>query len=466
MKTKRLAVFIILVLVVLGSLLVLTACGNFPGTLKISYVDVGTGKNETISVKRIYNGGRGYFSEVTETWGIKKVVYVDYEGFELPTQTLDGWEFLGYARTSDIRLAKGRNNEALFSLLGDVRYLPKELYFSPVWRRKAASFTVIDLGGNPLEFIWYRYYGLYENGGSIEYLETNSVKDKLSAVITDVAHLDGIYDEQAGGAKMIDSTLNALFEMKDLSGKTLYMRYCDFSIEIDAGGGEIQSLPINLNQKMPSLPTIQEPLGKTCAGWRVKGTSAQAADKNGSYTDGMSLFTLTTYGQHIQGGVLALEPIYDNESITITFSDSTQKTYIYGQFVDYIPNAPTIHQKFIGWTVPAGQPFDGFACEDITLNATWSFKTYNFEFVLNGGTSLTDLDNIQYVYGGNIISFPNAIEKNGYTFIGWFASATTGAEQYSDGVGVPLVGKNIFTDEIYSIDQSGVVKLYAHYVAN
>jgi hypothetical protein len=302
-----------------------------------------------------------------------------------------------------------------------------------------------------------------------EAVENDSVQNKLKEIVTDTTNLGGFYDEATGGEMLINSNLNAVCEFKDLRNKTVYMRYRDFSLGIDAGSGDAQLEAISLNQNMPGLPPIQAvsdkaALEKEPEGWFIKGTNTKIADKNGSYADKMTIFTLAAYGSYINDGVIAIEPRFVRKAVKITFEGFTAKTYSYGKYVDFVPASPTAHQAFIGWATPIGDGFDGFAHEDITLNARWAYKIYKFEFVTDGGTSVNmDLNDFERKYLDSIISLP-IMEKGGYNFVGWFASPEENAEQYCNDAGVFLQGKDILSDETYAITKSGTVRLYARYI--
>jgi len=468
-KNKKLPIIAIL-FVLFSFAIILAGCSDYPKEMSMYYFDVETGNTEKVVSTR--NGG--YF----KVRGSEKDS--SYNDFRLPQQELKGWEFLGYlAENADDSYSLSKLNdfkEENFVKLGYDKLtifkqfsgIHKKVNLTAVWKKEAARITVVDYKGGATAVQWYRYIGYTPSGHEETLLQRASVQAKLREKIvtseSDLNMLGGLYDAPMGGVMVINQYLNALCEMSDLWGRNVYMRYKTFSLEINENKAS-QSHEIELNQSMPDLPSVQAPQGESLVGWFIKGTTVRV-DSNGLWQRPYDKFAQSTYAQYLRNGKIFIEARFERKTVKMSFSGYADKQYKYGQFVDFIPTPPTAHQTFIGWSAADEKPFDGFACEDMTLNPRWAYKQYKFEFVLDGGTSLTDIGSFEVVYLQDISGLPNQIEKEGYSFVGWFASLSETSEQYSDNTGTLLSGKNILTENIYTINQSGVIKLYAHYESN
>ncbi|MBR6745590.1 MAG: InlB B-repeat-containing protein [Clostridia bacterium] len=105
---------------------------------------------------------------------------------------------------------------------------------------------------------------------------------------------------------------------------------------------------------------------------------------------------------------------------------------------DTLASEPTAPQKtgytFGGWTAD-GELWD-FAEDtvkkDVTLTAKWIPNQYGITLEANGGSLQTQSFSIAYM--STFASLPESVTKNGYTFLGWYTSASGGTQVTRDTV--------------------------------
>lgn len=105
----------------------------------------------------------------------------------------------------------------------------------------------------------------------------------------------------------------------------------------------------------------------------------------------------------------------------------TQKEVESGKMVAKPSNDPTrAGYDFVGWFESKNGTreynFTSGVTKSFTLYAHWQVQTYKVTLNLNGGTIVSGVDITSYTYGDSI-TLP-ILEKNGYTFEGWYESST------------------------------------------
>ena len=107
---------------------------------------------------------------------------------------------------------------------------------------------------------------------------------------------------------------------------------------------------------------------------------------------------------------------------------------------------------FLGWKplVPATMP-----AEDVVVEAQWRINTYDVTFVADGMTAAT-LENVDYAtaFDEQYENIPEAPEKDGYTFAGWFTGQNgTGKQAFVEGseVKVPVGGMTLYAKYVPNV---------------
>lgn len=157
--------------------------------------------------------------------------------------------------------------------------------------------------------------------------------------------------------------------------------------------------------------------GHTFAGWSE--TANQSSGSTGSY----NLSANTT-----------LYPAFAINTYNVTYVENGGSTVSDGSFthggsLTYPANPTKSGYTFLGWFAAASDGTAKTAGEvssanaSVTLHAQWSANTLNVTFDEHGGTSVSD---ISYVFG-NTFNYPSLPTKSGYSFSGWFDSASGGS---------------------------------------
>lgn len=156
--------------------------------------------------------------------------------------------------------------------------------------------------------------------------------------------------------------------------------------------------------------------GHTFAGWAT--TANQSTAISGSY----NLTADTT-----------LYPAFIPNTYVITYDENGGSTVIDGSFTHggsftYPANPTKTGNSFVGWSLASSSNVARTSTEiaagnaSVTLGAIWSPNTYNVSYDEHGGSAVSDGS---YTYG-NTLTYPTAPTREGYTFAGWFASASGG----------------------------------------
>ncbi|MFA9277109.1 MAG: InlB B-repeat-containing protein [Rhodoluna sp.] len=159
-------------------------------------------------------------------------------------------------------------------------------------------------------------------------------------------------------------------------------------------------------------------VGHAFAGWSA--TANQSTGTTGSY----NLSANTT-----------LYPAFSANTYNVTYNEQGGSTVSDGTFTHggslTFPANPTLSgYTFAGWFTASPGGVQKTASEvagsnaSVTLHAHWSPNTYNVTYDEHGGTAVSDGS---YVFG-TTLSHPTAPTRAGYTFAGWFASASGGSQ--------------------------------------
>ncbi len=134
------------------------------------------------------------------------------------------------------------------------------------------------------------------------------------------------------------------------------------------------------------------------------------------------------------------------------------RTYTYGTDADALPTAVREHYTFDGW-----YDSDNVKVEKITsadsgdkeLIAHWTPKTYKIKYIVDGQEVTTTGNPTEYVYGEKEIKL-NGVEKEDYSFVGWYIGETrVDAITKEMGGDIDLVAK--FGPKTYKITYDYVV---------
>lgn len=196
-------------------------------------------------------------------------------------------------------------------------------------------------------------------------------------------------------------------------------------------------------------------------GYTFKGWSTSKTATSATYTDKQSVNNLTT----TNGGTVTLYAVWAANSYNIKFDGNgatsgsmNNESMTYGTAKALSTNAYTKNgYTFTGWNTKANGSGTAYANKasvnnlatsgTATLYAQWSANSYSLAFNANGGSCTEGSRTVKYdtQYG----TLPNAA-RTGYTFDGWYTSATGGTKVSSTTV----------------MKSTAKVVLYAHWTAN
>ena len=157
--------------------------------------------------------------------------------------------------------------------------------------------------------------------------------------------------------------------------------------------------------------------GYTFAGWST------SANQSSGTTGSFNLTANTT-----------LYPAFAINTYNVTYDEHggsavTDGTFTHGGTLTYPTNPTRSGYTFLGWYAAASGGSARSATDvaagnaSVTLHAQWSANTYNVTYDEHGGSTVSD---ISYVFG-NTFNFPTSPTKSGYSFSGWFDSASGGS---------------------------------------
>ena len=252
----------------------------------------------------------------------------------------------------------------------------------------------------------------------------------------------GWYTQETGGEKV-----NSGSKLNITSNLNLYAHYSKsaFNVNFNGNGGTSSQTKMAVENNKPygTLPTATWP-GHTLIGWFTEATG-------GTKIESTTIVSLT------QNQTLYAH--WENAKYQVTFNGNggtpslTNKEVTYDGTYGELPTAQKTGYTFSGWftEVNGGTKIESTSKVSITSNQTlyahYTANKYQVTFDANGGTS--SLTNKEVTYGTKYGELPTA-QKTGYTFSGWYTSATGGNKIDKD------------TDVLIE----GAQTLYAHYTAN
>jgi len=457
-KAKKVLIILLIGGVVGFLILVITLIGIMstpPNTIKVYYYDFSSGQEKEVNLKKIDSGigtddSIGDINLPTNFFDV--VRYATYEDFSFPQQTFKDWKFLGYSYKGDLYGYKRKKNFASSN-----RYH----HYSAILEKVVSTVKIKE--GRTEHIIEYTERIVVGSNGEVtsaKLQETETFKNQVKGMFENNIDFGGVYDEPEGGICIINEKFEVLADSSSILDRTLYVHKKQFQLNItDAHGKVITTEKLAIGENMPQL-TMEVPDGYILTGWKIAGTDRLITNGN-EYLTGYGVLSSDLYQNFINDNTITICPVIQHIKVELSIDDSIIKCK-YGEYLAYVPSTDNEHSVFCGWKYANGQMFDGFVTKNIELIPIWNSKNYKFDFVLNGGESKSDLSEIYYSYGTQLVSLPNAVTKEGYEFIGWFSSPDEDAIQYSNAVGVLMGDYSNFTESNYTINNN-TVTLYAHY---
>ena len=182
------------------------------------------------------------------------------------------------------------------------------------------------------------------------------------------------------------------------------------SVSIVLPDGTVRSEEVTYAQELDLNGLGIEVEGYTISGWR-KGDEPIEGGKL-VITAPVAIYAVATANTY----EVTLNYGNEQETITVTFG----KAFAYSD--GWTERPVRDGYTFLGWKhgedTVSGNQIVGVLGEGYTLVAEWSVNSYTVTFHANGG-QLKDKETITVVFGESI-SVPNAPEREGYTFEGWY----------------------------------------------
>ena len=208
----------------------------------------------------------------------------------------------------------------------------------------------------------------------------------------------GYYDALTGGTKYYNADLSSANAWANDSNKTLYARWqgVSYSVSFDANNGTgtmaDQEFEYGISEILDSNAFTRA--GYTFAGWNT------AADGSGTaYTDGASIFNLTTvngetttlYAQWLVNTYDVsfddVEEVFDSVTVTYDYNYggiSTDVSLLNGEVLAYPANPTRSGYLFTGWYTDSSctnkYTFSGTISSDMTLYAGWISSAYTTSY--------------------------------------------------------------------------------------
>ncbi len=230
----------------------------------------------------------------------------------------------------------------------------------------------------------------------------------------------GWYTSASGGSKVVSSTTVSIS-----SSQTLYARWSviESTVSFNANGGNVsdKSKSVTYGSTYGTLPTPTR-TGYTFDGWY---TSAKGGTKITSTTKVSITSSQTLYAHW---SVIIITVKFDANGGSVSTSS---KTVAYGSTYGTLPTPTRTGYAFDGWYTSAsgGTKITPSTKVSITssqtLYAHWSVTTGTVTFNANGGSVSTSSKNV--AYGSTYGSLPTPT-RTGYTFDGWYTSASGGTK--------------------------------------
>jgi len=139
-------------------------------------------------------------------------------------------------------------------------------------------------------------------------------------------------------------------------------------------------------------------------------------------------------------GATTINAVFTVNSYNLTYvyyegKEPTVINLFYGERITTPDDPVRTGYTFTGWdkTIPETMP-----AERLTITATWEDIYLNVEFLTDGGTPTPKAQNVKY---GSTATAPDAPERAGYTFDGWYETDSTTAFDFS----TPIKSETILT---------------------
>ncbi len=228
----------------------------------------------------------------------------------------------------------------------------------------------------------------------------------------------GWYSKESDGVEVTPET-----EVTTPSAHTLYARWIsnEYTVTLNSDGGSVSLSTVTVKQNQPygSLPEPQRD-GYGFLGWYTKQFGGDEVTADTVFDSGKDI---TLYAK------------WSASAYTVTFDanggsvSTTSKTVEYKSEFGVLPDATMDGYTFVGWytsasggsEVTSGDVLD--TASSITLYAQWSANSYTVTLYGNGGNPDVQTVSVEYMSAYGALSAPS---KDGYTFDGWYTSATGG----------------------------------------
>lgn len=293
----------------------------------------------------------------------------------------------------------------------------------------------------------------------VTFISDDDVYDTLNtyygATISDLTYptktgytFGGWYDNESYlGCNYINGEiLDTLTDIMLYAKWTPITTYISFS---GYGSDDLENMSVTYDSEIGQMPEVEKD-GHTFLGW---------ADMYGNYYTSEMIWQSTS--------MVNVTSMFSANLYTIVYngnggtSRSSQKEILYGSVIDGLAIADLTGSTFIGWNTSAdgsgelvsdGDVYD--FDENITLYAQYNVNYYDIMFDKQGGTGGSDGTNATYDS-----SMPEGLiapTKIGYTFGGYFLSASGLSTQYYDS--------NM--DSVHNWDNLEGKTLFAYWIAN
>ncbi len=341
----------------------------------------------------------------------------------LPTPTRTGYRFDGWYNGSGDGAKKITKNDTVS--------LTKDVVFYAHWTPKKPEITFYANGGTMY------FHGTQGSVCTVPY-NYDSPYGELPVPKQEGYTFEGWFTARTGGDQVFSSTL-----MRFSSASSLYAHWQgnQYLVTLNAQGGTLgqKTYHVTFGEKYGDLP-VPTKQNYTFTGWKLGeefgGTSVTSAT---------SVKTAQNHTLHANYRGNAIKLLYDNNGGTE--GSSSSKTVYYGEAAGTLRTPSRSGYEFLGWfangkRITADTIITLTA--DTTIRAEWQKKGYTVTFDANGGVCDTDMR--IYSYGETYGPLPVPV-RAGYTFLGWFTSATSGTQK----------------NDTDTVKLSANIRLYAHW---
>jgi len=310
MSSKKKA--IIIVIIVLVSLMVLQlviggicfAVVNAKLTEKITlycYV-VNTDKVEKIKIKKVKSS---------------------YDTFDLPEQSLENWNFVGYVfstseykKENDILQNQIESNSIIIttgtievSHLFFDEYDTKKMYLAPVFERENAKVVLNMASGETKTLSWRDTYAKYKKS-KYEFNDNSNFAFKFEqSGYWGLSYASqGFFTEKSDGTLYIDNNLNELVPFEQIKNNKLYEHQLKYNLIYRYPDGSEKIIPLLSSAKcqLPSSDPIA-PANYKFSGWFVENTQIKISSTDNLQT---LLDTLVSSGKYCDYNTIVIIPMF------------------------------------------------------------------------------------------------------------------------------------------------------------